>query len=142
MPGSAWKGVPSGNPVLLKSIQHEVQGVLCCRSMALKKAGFSSRSPDHLTDELVSLLGSNKSFEFKELFLLVFAGLKLKNAASGGNEMLRLRCYEKLGYLVNRGLVLKTGKVYKGLKGLDQASSVHRVARIDAAIASRVAAAS
>ena len=109
--------------------------------MAPKKAGFSNRSPDHLTDELVSLLGSNKAFEFKELFLLVFAGLKLKNAASGGNEMLRLRCYEKLGYLVRRGFVLKTGKIYQGLKGLDQASSVHRIAKIDAAIAARVAAA-
>ena len=107
-----------------------------------KKAGFSNRSPDHITDELVSVLQKvGSSFDFKDLFLLVFAGLKLKKAVSGGNEMLRLRCYEKLGYLVNRGFVLKTGKIYQGLKGLDQASSVHRIAKIDAAIAARVAAA-
>ena len=104
-----------------------------------KKHRFSNRSPDHLTDELVSVLGKGGSIEFKDLFLLVYAGLKVKNAVSGGNEMLRLRCYEKLGYLVNRGLVLKTGKNYAGLKNLDQASSVHRIARIDAVIAARAA---
>jgi hypothetical protein len=104
-----------------------------------KTSGFSRRGPDHLTDELVSVLGAGPSFEFKDLFLKVYAGLKLKKAVSGGNEMLRLRCYEKLGYLVNRGLVLKTGKIYAGLKGLDQASSAHRIARTDAAIAARAA---
>jgi hypothetical protein len=107
--------------------------------MALpKRSGFQRRGLDHLTDELVSILAGGAVFEFKNLFLSVYAGLKLKNAASGGEEILRLRCYEKLGYLVNRGLVLKTGKVYTGLKGLDQASSVHRIARAEAAIAARV----
>jgi hypothetical protein len=118
------------------------QSVLYWSSMAAlpKKRGFSNRAPDHITDELVSVLGKGAAFEFKELFPLVFAGLKLKNATSGGNEMLRLRCHEKLQYLVRRGLVLKTGKVYKGLKNLDQASSVNRIAKINAVIAARVAA--
>src|SRR4051812_12859114 len=86
-------------------LRRSVRSVLCWSPMAApKKAGFSNRSPDHITDELVNALGKKgSSFEFKDLFLLVFAGLKLKKAASGGNEMLRLRCYEKLGYLVNRG---------------------------------------
>ena len=106
-----------------------------------KKTGFAHRGLDHITDELVRVLGSKKVFEFKDLFLMVYAGLKLKSAASGGEEMLRLRCHEKLRYLVSRGLVLKTGKRYKGLKGLDQALSVHRVAKVDAAIKARLAAA-
>ena len=103
-----------------------------------KKRGFSNRAPDHITDELVSVLGKGAGFEFKELFLLVYAGLKVKNATNGGEEMLRLRCHEKLQYLVRRGLVLKTGKTYAGMKNLDQASSVNRIAKIDAVIAVRV----
>jgi hypothetical protein len=105
-----------------------------------KKRVFSNRATDHLTDELVRVLGEGASIEFKDLFLLVYSGLRLKNATSGGDEMLRLRCHEKLQYLVRRGLVLKTGKIYKGLKGLDQASSVNRIAKIDALIAARASA--
>jgi thymidine kinase len=49
----------------------------------------------------------------------VFENLKLRNAVSGGEEMLRLRSYEKLQNLVNRGLVEKMGKdlVVVGLDG-------------------------
>ena len=41
--------------------------------------------------------------------------LRARNAASGGEEMLRLRAYEKLQNLVARGAVRKNGKKYKGL---------------------------
>jgi len=41
--------------------------------------------------------------------------LYARNAASGGEEMLRLRAYEKLQNLVARGAVKKNGKKYKGL---------------------------
>src|SRR5438034_283378 len=41
--------------------------------------------------------------------------LRARNAASGGEEMLRLRAYEKLQNLVARGAVKKNGKKYKGL---------------------------
>ena len=91
-----------------------------------KKVGFSGRV-DHVTDELVCVLSGGASFEFKDLFLTVFAGLKLKKMASGGEEMLRLRCHEKLQTLTKRGLVQKTGKTYCGLKGIEQASSVHQI---------------
>ncbi len=106
-----------------------------------RKASFSRRVADHVTDELVNVLSGGANCEFKELFLKVYAGLKIKNAVSGGEEMLRLRCYEKLQNLTNRGLVKKTGKTYAGLKGIEQASSVHQLARADAAVAARVAAA-
>ena len=42
---------------------------------------------------------------------------------SGGEEMLRLRAYEKLQNLVTRGLVEKIGKEYRGLVRLHEASS-------------------
>jgi len=89
-----------------------------------KNAGFTRRGPDHVTDELVTALSGGASYDIKDLFLIVHAGLKLKNAAGGGEEMMRLRCYEKLRILVNRGVVQKTGKNYQGLNGIEKASSV------------------
>ena len=61
------------------------------------------------------MLSTKASFEFKALFLIVHENLKLRNAASGGEEMLRLRAYEKLQNLVQAGIVKKTGKEYKGV---------------------------
>jgi hypothetical protein len=58
---------------------------------------------------------SKTNYEFKELFEVVHAKLKARNAASGGEEMLRLRAYEKLQNLVSRGMVKKDAKKYKGI---------------------------
>jgi hypothetical protein len=85
------------------------------------------------------VLSDGQSYEFKALFIKVYEGLKLKNAVSGGEEMLRLRCYEKLQKLASRGLVEKKLKVYRGLKGLSEATSAQTLARIDAAIAANAA---
>jgi hypothetical protein len=84
-------------------------------SMAIqKKNAFSRRLPDLVTEELVAVLSQRKSFEFKQLFEIVHENLRQRNAASGGEEMLRLRAYEKLQNLVARGVVKKNGKSYKG----------------------------
>jgi len=104
-----------------------------------RRSTFSRRLVDHVTDELVVALRGGEEYEFKALFLRVYAGLKLKNAVSGGEEMLRLRCYEKLQKLSSRNLVKKTGKNYCGLKGLEQASSIHQIAHAEAAVAARAA---
>ena len=66
-------------------------------------------------DELVSVLSKKASFEFKPLFEILHEKLRERNAANGGEEMLRLRAYEKLQNLVSRGMVKKTGKKYKGI---------------------------
>jgi hypothetical protein len=81
----------------------------------LKKNAFSRRVPDLVTEELVAVLSRRSSFEFKQLFDIVHENLRARNAASGGEEMLRLRAYEKLQNLVARGAVRKNGKKYKGL---------------------------
>jgi len=81
----------------------------------LKKNAFSRRVPDLVTEELVAVLSRRASFEFKQLFDIVHENLRARNAASGGEEMLRLRAYEKLQNLVARGAVKKSGKKYKGL---------------------------
>lgn len=90
-----------------------------------KRTRFSRRLPDHVTDELVVVLTEDKVFGFNELFERVFENLKLRNAVSGGEEMLRLRAYEKLQNLVNRGLVEKIGKEYKGAPRVHEASSAY-----------------
>src|ERR687892_1643288 len=81
----------------------------------LKKNAFSRRVPDLVTEELVAVLSRRSQFEFKQLFDIVHENLRARNAASGGEEMLRLRAYEKLQNLVARGMVKKTGKKYRGL---------------------------
>src|SRR3990167_1593938 len=84
-----------------------------------RKSAFSRRLPDLVTEELVAVLcQKGTSFEFKQLFDIIYERLKKRNAASGGEEMLRLRAYEKLQHLVSSGMVKKTGKKYKGLVSL------------------------
>jgi hypothetical protein len=80
-----------------------------------KKTAFSRRLPDLVTEELAAVLSSKTTYEFKGLFEVVHENLRNRNAASGGEEMLRLRAYEKLQNLVARGMVKKDGKKYKGI---------------------------
>jgi len=89
-----------------------------------KKTRFSRRVPDHVTDEIVNVLVGNDEFlGFNELFELVFERLKERNAVSGGEEMLRLRAWEKLQNLETRGMIEKKEKKYKGLATLPNAHS-------------------
>ena len=89
-----------------------------------KRTRFSRRVPDHVTDEIVNVLGDDdRFFGFNDLFEAVYAKLKERNAVSGGEEMLRLRAYEKLQNLVTRGMIEKEGKEYKGLAKLSEAHS-------------------
>jgi hypothetical protein len=79
-----------------------------------KNNAFSRRLPDLVTEELVFVLSQKRSYEFKQLFEVVHGNLRRRNAANGGEEMLRLRAYEKLQNLVFRGAVKKNGKIYTG----------------------------
>jgi hypothetical protein len=107
-------------------------------SMAMqKKNAFSRRLPDLVTEELVTVLSQKKSFEFKQLFEIVHENLRQRNAASGGEEMLRLRAYEKLQNLVARGVVKKSGKIYKGDSSALAAMTAANVAQAAAAIAAK-----
>src|SRR5881397_2651485 len=82
-------------------------------------ASFRRRMPDNITEELVAVLSSKASFEFKPLFDVILFNLRERNLASGGEEMLRLRVYEKLQGLVGQGAVNRTvngtTKKYKGV---------------------------
>ena len=65
------------------------------------------------------MLSSKDSFEFKPLFDIILLNLRERNAANGGEELLRLRAYEKLQGLVHQGAVNRTvtgtTKKYKGV---------------------------
>jgi hypothetical protein len=83
---------------------------------------ISRRGPDLVTEELATVLSGQISFEFKPLFEIVHANLRARKSVGGGEEMLRLRTYEKLQSLVSQGMVKKTitkaGKKYQGLARL------------------------
>ena len=79
-----------------------------------KNKAFYRRLPDLVTEELVFALSQKTSYEFKQLFDVVHDNLRRRKAANGGEEMLRLRAYEKLQYLVFSGAVKKNGKIYTG----------------------------
>lgn len=79
-----------------------------------KNFAFARRGPDQIAEELARVLSEKVSYEFNALFLIVWGRLKARNAASAGEEMLRLRAYEKLQSFVQTGAVKKTGKEYKG----------------------------
>jgi len=82
--------------------------------------GFSRRGPDRVAEELAAVLSKKTPFEFKALFDIVHTNLRARNQASGGEEMLRLRLYEKLQNFVQAGFAKKTGKEYRGVqKGID-----------------------
>ena len=91
--------------------------------MATPFSGNSSRrGPDIITEELVAVLLKSTSFEFKPLFDIIHENLRARRKVSGGEEMMRLRAYEKLQSLVSQGMVTKTitkaGKYYKGSASL------------------------
>ena len=83
--------------------------------MSNKFGGFTRRGPDNLTEELAVVLSMKAAYEFKALFTIIHENLRARNAANGGEEMLRLRVYEKLQNLVGQGIVKKTGKKYQGV---------------------------
>ena len=90
-----------------------------------KKNAFSRRTPDLVTEELVFALSRKRSYEFKQLFDVVHDNLRRRKAANGGEEMLRLRAYEKLQYLVFSGAVKKNGKIYTGNSAALTAMTAH-----------------
>ena len=82
-----------------------------------KSLSWSRRSskPDVLMEELVTALLPPAWAEFKALFPTIHTALRLRKAANGGEEMLRLRIYEKLQNLVRMGGVEKCGKEYRAI---------------------------
>lgn len=81
-------------------------------------SSFSRKHPDLLTDELIGILLNEDIIEFPDIFSRVVAALKNKQQHVGGEEILRLRVYEKLQSIVSAGGAKKKGKVYEPLPKL------------------------
>ena len=76
---------------------------------------FSRRGRDWIAHELATVLSAEGSLGFQALFSIVHANLKAANRAGCGEEMLRLRTYDKLRNLVDAGFVSRAGKEYRGI---------------------------
>ena len=99
----------------------------------MKKAHtFKRRGPVTLTLELASVLSEGAWFDFNTLFLIVHSNLRARGAAHGGEEMLRLRIYEKLQNLVQQSSVEKSAKSYRGNSPALAALKEHSAAELRA----------
>ena len=81
------------------------------------REGNSSRQArqgsDSVMEELLLCLSDcQEVLYFQDIFYIVYAGLKERNAATGGEEMMKLRIYEKLQILVSNAALKKIGKEY------------------------------
>ena len=85
---------------------------------------FSRKGPDVLSEVMAVVMCGNPAFEFKALFPMVYTNLRARKLANGGEEMLRLRVYEKLQNFVSKGMVTKSITAgVKGYLGLDSLSA-------------------
>lgn len=82
-------------------------------------------SSDPILEALVLALTGNEPADFNTVFARVHEELKRKKAGTGTEEVLRLRCYDRLLKLVATGLVEKKNKTFRGLPGIEQASHGH-----------------
>lgn len=80
-----------------------------------KRKGQFRPAQDFVSEEMVAALLKDMSYDFNELFAVVHAHLRARNAAGSGKEMLRLRMYEKLNIMVAQSLVKKADKRYTGV---------------------------
>lgn len=76
----------------------------------------SRRLPDTLMEELVAAMLRAETVEFKALFSIVHSTLRQRKMSGGGEEMLRLRTYDKLQTLVREGAVTKINGRYRGVR--------------------------
>ena len=117
LPEGDSRGLPEGAP----EFAGRPQSVLAYPvNRGIKQAmklnfSFSVRGPDRVSEELATVLSKKGAWEFKSLFDMVHANLRSKDLVRGGEEMLRLRTYEKLQNFLQAGIVKKTGKEYAGV---------------------------
>lgn len=81
-----------------------------------RNARHSKRVTDIVRQEVIEvLLEAEGIIEFNNIFLKACESMKEKNYSTGGEEILRLRIYEKLQTLIAEGGVKKRGKEYEPL---------------------------
>jgi hypothetical protein len=84
-------------------------------SLAQKRYSLVVRRRDYVVEEIATLLRSDHWYEFNPLFELARANLRGRKPIRAGEEMLRLRLYEKLQRMVELGFVSRDGARYRGI---------------------------
>ena len=77
-----------------------------------RRSRSSRKAPDLVTDELIVILHEAGMLEFNEIFQRTVVVMKEKHMSLGGEEILRLRIYEKLQNLVSSGGLVKKSREY------------------------------
>ena len=72
-----------------------------------RRSRSSRKTPDLVTDELILILHEAGMLEFNDIFQRTVVVMKAKHMSLGGEEILRLRIYEKLQNLVSAGGLMK-----------------------------------
>lgn len=94
--------------ILGRSVRYSV-GCLLPSAMTQNYTNrFTRKGPDVVSEEVALVLFGKPAVEFKVLFTTVYTNLRARKMSGGGEEMMRLRVYEKLQHLVSRGMVDKT----------------------------------
>ena len=75
-----------------------------------RRSRSSRKTPDLVTDELIIILHEAGMLEFNDIFQRTV--IVKKHMSLGGEEILRLRSYEKLQGLVSAGGLVKKGREY------------------------------
>ena len=83
-----------------------------------RRSRSSRKTPDLVTDELILILHEAGMLEFNDIFQRTVVVMKAKNMSLGGEEILRLRIYEKLQNQVSAGGLMKKGREYTALPKL------------------------
>ena len=77
-----------------------------------RKSRSSRKTPDLVADELILILHEAGMLEFNDIFQRTVAVMKEKHMSLGGEEILRLRIYEKLQNLVSAGGLMKRPRIH------------------------------
>lgn len=77
-----------------------------------RKYHSSRKTPDLVTDVLILILLEAGVLEFNDIFQRAVTVMKENHIPLGGEEILRLRIYEKLQNLVSSGGLVKKGREY------------------------------
>jgi hypothetical protein len=86
-----------------------------------KQSSQIRRRKDYASEELVAALLARPTYTFGDVFQVVNERLKARKVSSVGEEMLRLRVYERLQTFVSQGLVKKAGQEYTAVRSAVQA---------------------
>ena len=86
-----------------------------------KQSSQIRRRKDYASEELIAALLAKSTYTFGEVFQVVNESLKARKVSAVGEDMLRLRVYERLQTFVSQGLVKKAGQEYTPVRSALQA---------------------